>query len=122
IYFIGTSSGPARAHFGAPTLTRIGDFVGTETEVAIAPDGKQYASVVSGDIWLLNIGDGSRKQITETPDPESFPSWTPDSRTVTFSRGNDTWAIHLPESQKDRQQDLKPTAALLKANATSLEW
>jgi Tol biopolymer transport system component len=122
IYFIGYSSGPARAHFGAPTLTRIGDFVGTETEVAIAPDGKQYATVVSGKLWLLNIGDGSRKQITETQEAESFPSWTPDSRTVTFSRGNDTWAVHIPEAQKELQQNLKPTPALLKANATSLEW
>jgi hypothetical protein len=72
IYFIGTSKGPARAHFGAPTLTRIGDFVGTETEVAIAPDGKQYATVVSGDIWLLNIGDNSRRQVIESPETETF--------------------------------------------------
>jgi Tol biopolymer transport system component len=122
IYFIGTSKGPARAHFGAPILTRIGDFVGTETEVAIAPDGKQYATVVSGDIWLLNIGDNSRRQVIESPEKESFPSWTPDSRLMTFSRGNDTWAVNLYEAQKQPGTEFNPTPKLLKANATSLEW
>jgi Tol biopolymer transport system component len=114
IYFVGTAKAPARAHFGAPILTRIGEFEGTETEVSIAPDGKQYAAIVSGNVWLLNIGDGSRKQITETPEQESFPSWTPDSRRVTFSRGNDTWAVSVLDSQ--------PAASVLKPNATSLEW
>jgi len=122
IYFVSTSKVPARAHFGAPTLTRIGDFAGTETEVAISPDGKQYATVVSGDIWLLNIADNSRRQVVESPETESFPSWTPDSRTVTFSRGNDTWAVNLHEVQKEPVSESKPTPKLLKANATSLEW
>ena len=114
VYFVGTSKGPARAHFGAPILTRIGEFEGTETEVSIAPDGKQYATIVSGNVWLLNIGDGSRKQITETPEQESFPSWTPDSRKVTFSRGPDTFAISV--------QNPQPAASVFKPNATSLEW
>lgn len=114
VYLISTAKGPPRAHFGAPILTRIGEFDGTETEVSIAPDGKQYAAIVSGNLWLLNIGDGSRKQITETPEPESFPSWTPDSRRVTFTLGNDTWAVNVLEPQ--------PVPSVLKANATSLDW
>jgi Tol biopolymer transport system component len=114
VYFLSTAKAPPRAHFGAPILTRIGEFEGTETEVSIAPDGKQYAAIVSGNVWLLNIGDGSRKQITETPEPASFPSWTPDSRRITFTRGNDTWAVNVEEPQF--------AASVFKANATSLDW
>jgi len=114
VYFFSTVKAPARAHFGAPILTRIGEFDGTETEVSIAPDGKSYAAIVSGNIWLLNVGDGSRKQITETPEAESFPSWTPDSRRVTFTRGSDTWGVNVLDPQ------LAPS--VLKTNATSLEW
>jgi len=114
VYVLSTAKGRPRAHFGAPTLTRIGEFEGTESEVSIAPDGKQYAAIVSGDVWLLNIGDGSRKQITTLTEPVSFPSWTPDSRRVTFTRGNDTWAVNVDK--------LQPTPSMLKANATSLNW
>jgi hypothetical protein len=39
VYLLSTAKAPPRAHFGAPILTRIGDFDGTETEVSIAPDG-----------------------------------------------------------------------------------
>jgi Tol biopolymer transport system component len=114
VYVLSTAKAPQRAHFGAPILTRIGEFDGTETEVSIAPDGKQYAAIVSGNMWLLNIGDGSRKQITATPEPVSFPSWTPDSRRITFTRGNDTWAVDIQAAQ--------PSPSMLKANATSLDW
>ena len=114
VYFLGTAKAPPRAHFGAPVLTRIGEFEGTETEVSIAPDGKKYAAIVSGNMWLLNIGDGSRKQITATQEPVSFPAWTPDSRRITFTRGNDTWAVNVEEPQ--------PSPSVLKANATSLDW
>ncbi|HET9130823.1 MAG TPA: hypothetical protein VFO86_07745, partial [Terriglobia bacterium] len=99
VYLVSTAKGPARAHFGAPILTRVGEFDGTETEVSIAPDGKQYAAIVSGNVWLLNIGDGSKKQITSTPEPVSFPSWTPDSRRITFTRGSDTWTVNAEEPQ-----------------------
>jgi Tol biopolymer transport system component len=114
VYFLSSAKGPPRAHFGAPTLTRIGDFDGTESEVAIAPDGTHYAAIVSGSVWLLNIGDGSKKQITESPDTASYPSWTPDSRRLTFTRGSDTWAVNTVEPQ--------PAPAMLKENATSLSW
>src|SRR4029079_6819131 len=56
----------------------------------------------------------SRKQITTLTEPVSFPSWTPDSRRDTFTRGNDTWAVNVDK--------LQPTHTKLKANATSLNW
>lgn len=118
IYVVSSASAPPRAHFGAPILTRIGEFEGIETEVAIAPDGKQYAAVVSGNVWLMNVGDGSRKLVTETTEadsfPSSFPSWTPDSRRLTFSRGNDTYAVNVLDPQSP--------PAVFKTNATSLSW
>jgi Tol biopolymer transport system component len=114
VYVLSTAKARPRTHFGAPILTRIGDFEGTESEVSIAPNGKQYAAIVSGNIWLLNIGDGSRKQITATTEPVSFPSWTPDSRRVTFTRGGDTWTVNVEEPH--------PAPSILKANATSLDW
>ncbi len=115
VYFVSTASAPPRSRFGAPLITRIGDFEGgLETEVAIAPDGKQYATIVSGDVWLLNIADGSKKQLTATMEPETFPAWSPDNRTLTFTRGSDTYSINA--SRPDVPE------VLFKTNATSLSW
>lgn len=117
IYIVSSASGPPRAHFGAPTLTRIGEFEGTETEVAIAPNGQQYAVIVSGNLWLLNIADGSKKQITTAVEPRtfaSFPSWTPDNRRLTFTQGVDTYVLNA--------LDLQSAPTLFKANAQSLSW
>src|SRR5712692_3493456 len=74
-----------------PRLTRLADIDGIETEVAVAPDGNRYAVVVSGDVWFLNISTGNRRQITKTPQPETFPAWTPDGKRVSITRGSDTF-------------------------------
>ena len=57
-----------------PRLTRLADIDGTETEVAIAPDGHRYAVIADGDLWLLDMAGGSRERLTRTPEPESFPA------------------------------------------------
>src|SRR5687767_7821412 len=74
-----------------PLLTRIADIDGIETEVALSPDGTRCAVVVDGDLWMLNISDGTSTRITQTAEPESFPAWSPDGRRLTFTRGNDTF-------------------------------
>ena len=44
-----------------PRLTRLADIDGTETEVAIAPDGNRYAVIADGDLWLLDMSAGTRE-------------------------------------------------------------
>ena len=68
-YFF-TATRPNRKILDVPRLTRLADIEGIETEVAVAPDGVQYAVIVSGDLWLLNIASGSRRQITRTDEEE----------------------------------------------------
>src|SRR6476619_4125362 len=91
-YFL-TRTHTGRRAIDIPRLTRLADIDGIETEVSIAPDGVQYAVVVSGDLWLLNTATGARNQITRTSEAETFPAWTPDGQRITFTRGLDTFAI-----------------------------
>src|SRR5438128_2359043 len=93
VWYLFTATRPNRKTLDVPRLTRLADIDGIETEVAVAPDGNRYAVVASGDLWLLNISTGSRRQITKTSQPESFPAWTPDGKGVTFTRGSDTFRI-----------------------------
>src|SRR6185436_10667903 len=107
--FNSMSSGPK--NFGKPRIERLVDIEGVETEVAVAPDGTRLVAVASGDLWLFNLGDGSRRRLTETSTPESFPAFAPDGKRITFTRGNDTFAIST---------DSPSGPELFKENATSL--
>jgi Tol biopolymer transport system component len=101
--------------FGQPRLERLADLDGIETEVSIAPDGNRLVAVVSGDLWLFDIAQGSRQRLTQTIDKESFPAWAPDGQQVSFTRGANTFT--LPAAASDNQEP-----ELFKENATSLSW
>ena len=112
VVFLFNSTRPEHRILDAPRLTRLADIEGTETEVSIATDGNRYAVIVSGDVWILDLSTGSRQQITHTPEPESFPNWTPDGKRVTFTRGPDTFVLNVTNQ----------TQELFRAKATSLAW
>jgi len=63
--------------FGQPRLESLTDLDGNETEVSMAPDGARLVAVASGDLWLFEIASGSRQQLTQSTDKESFPAWAP---------------------------------------------
>jgi Tol biopolymer transport system component len=49
-----------------------------QLEVVPSPDGAQALFVKDADIWLLDLLDGERRNLTETPDRiESDPQWWP---------------------------------------------
>jgi Tol biopolymer transport system component len=96
-----------------PQLSRLADIEGTETEVALSPDGSRCAVIADGDLWMLHLSDGSRVRITDTPEPEAFPSWSQDGR-ITFTRGADTFI--LPGDATSG------TGQLFKSDATNMSW
>src|SRR5262249_55723886 len=95
-----------------PRLRRLVDIDGIETEVAATPDGDRLAVIASGDLWFLNLSNGTRRQNTRTTDAEAFPNWTPDAKRITFTRGPDTYAID-PDTGAE---------GLFRSNATWLSW
>src|SRR5262245_60279366 len=95
-----------------PRLMRLVDVDGIETEVALTRDGNRLAVIASGDLWVLNLPTGERKQITRTPDLESFPAWMPDEKRLSLTRGTNTLSIDAETGTEDT----------LLQNATSLSW
>jgi Tol biopolymer transport system component len=113
VLYLFNSASSGRLTLGEPRLEKLADLEGIETEIAITPDGSRLVAVTSGDLWLFNIADGSRKRLTQTVESERFPAWTPDGKRLTFTKGNDTFvadAADLTSSQ------------LLKENATCMSW
>jgi Tol biopolymer transport system component len=113
VIFLFKSMSSGHKVFGKPRLEKLVDLDGTETELTVSPDGMRLVAVASGDLWLFNINDGSRRRLTETEVAETSPAWAPDGNRVTFTRGSATYAMS-PDRSLDPQ--------LLKENATSLSW
>src|SRR5262245_2605812 len=100
----------------APLLGRLADINGIETEVAISPDGNRLAVIVSGDLWIWTIPSGEHRQLVRTPDPESFPAWSPDGKRITFTRGTDTFAV---DAETGKEELFRPNATSLSISSTN---
>jgi len=112
IYLFNSTGGDRRV-LDAPRLSRIADVEGVETEVALSPDGRRCAVVADGHLWLVNLPDISRFRLTESPEPESFPAWTPDGQRLAFTRGHNTLIV---------TPDGKGTVEPFRQDATNLSW
>jgi Tol biopolymer transport system component len=115
LYLFNAGGGGDRKVMDAPRLSRLTDVDGVETEVAISPDGSHCAIISDGDLWMVSLSDGKKVRLTQTPEPESFPAWSPDGRRVTFSRGPDTFVVPA-EAGPDT------TPEIFKSDATNLSW
>ncbi len=74
-----------------PELTLVGKTFGSR----VSPDGTYLAFAWQGpsqdggfNIWVKTIGGDAPIQVTDHPDMERLPTWSPDSREVAFVRFN----------------------------------
>ena len=62
---------------------------GSLAGAAVSPDGKQVAFVSHGDIFVTSVEYPSTRQITKTPQGESYPSWGADNPTLYYTSDRD---------------------------------
>ncbi len=55
------------------------------TEMALSPNGKEFAFVVRGDIYVASVDQGETKRITNTPGQERSISFSADGRRIVFA-------------------------------------
>ncbi len=73
----GTAYGPMTDRTNVSTQIR---------EMALSPDGKKVAMVAHGEVFAASAKDGGDGvRATDTAAPESFVTWTGDSRSVVYS-------------------------------------
>lgn len=72
----------APATIGVEHLTLTDDI----SDLALSPDGRKVAFVVRGELFAASAKDGGdAARISRTPQSESQPVWSPDSRTLVYS-------------------------------------
>lgn len=76
------------------------------TEFAISPKGDELAFVVRGELFAASIEHGTTRRLTNTPQQERSPAFSPDGRTLYFAaeRGEswDILSVSLARPDEDR--------------------
>jgi Tol biopolymer transport system component len=79
---------------GSPKALRIMPFTsldGSETDPAFSPDGRQIAFTWNREgassIYVMPIGGGEPRRLTNHPGPDTNAAWSPDGQLVAFLRG-----------------------------------
>ena len=52
---------------------------------ALSPDGRRIAASADGDIWIYDLEQGTRTQMTLTPNFETTPAWSPSGERLAYS-------------------------------------
>lgn len=58
---------------------------GNADEMAVAPSGKEIAFIARGEVFVSSVESGVTKKITDTPEQESFLSFTPDGEGLVYA-------------------------------------
>ena len=79
----------------------------------VSPDGKQIAFVSRGEIFVTAVDYPTTKQITNTAESESSPSWGADNRTLAYaSERNGYWNIYIAKISRDEEPNF-PNATVI---------
>ena len=104
IYTMGADNKPVKVNIDivmddAPQISRIAL---RPTAASISPDGKQMAFISRGDLFVASVDHSSVKQISNTPQAESQPCWSPDGKTLVYTSERDGhWNLYSAKIVND---------------------
>jgi Tol biopolymer transport system component/imidazolonepropionase-like amidohydrolase len=73
----------------------------------LSPNGKQVAFIALNDLWLLDVGKGEPRQLTDDSYMELDPTWSPDGKQIAYSSDKEgTEDIYLLDVASGKEQRL----------------
>jgi tricorn protease len=100
LYTMKPGAGPAKvpvriAADGRTTLEKIVPVNEGFTEARLSPNGKEFAYVFRGEIFVTGMEGGITKRITDTPWQERSVSFSPDGRSLVYAaERNNNWNVY----------------------------
>ncbi|WP_339684549.1 S41 family peptidase [uncultured Nonlabens sp.] len=100
IYIMSTSGQPEKVSIslgfdGRHTLDTTVKVNSEFTETSLSPNGKEFAYVFRGEIFVSSIEHGTTKRITNTPYQERSVSFSPDGKTLLYAGEVDnSWNVY----------------------------
>lgn len=87
---------------------------GAELAPALSPDGENVVFSLEGedgtrDLYVRRIGGGTMR-LTATPEPESFPAWSPNGAQIAFlrQRGQHAFGLIVVPALGGRETEVRP--------------
>jgi len=107
------TTGPAVMVFKGRDKKPVG--YGRRDEWAWSPDGKKLAVVHGGDIWVTSADKGEPVNITQSPEHETFPVWSPDGKMIAYTvrydeKGGDERSLHIIPASGGRAKKILNTS------------
>ena len=100
LYTMRPGSEPAKVNVriaadGREPLERVTPVNGGFTQASLSPNGKEFAFIFRGEVFVSSIDGKMVKRITSTPWQERTVSWSPDGRSLVYAAEKDNnWNIH----------------------------
>ena len=76
------------------------------SDISVSPNGKEVVFIAHGDVYTTSVDYSTTKRITNTPQQERDPSFSPDGRTIVYAaeRGK-TWGVYT-STLTDKEEKL----------------
>lgn len=109
IYTMKPGGGPAKvavriAVDGRAALDRVVPVDARFTEMRLSPNGKEFAYVFRGEIFVSAVDGGATKRITDTPWQERSVSFGPDGRTLVYAaETGESWNVYTTSIVRDEE-------------------
>ena len=108
IYTLNPGSEPVKLNVvissdGRSTIDKVVPVNDGFTEARLSPNGKEFAYIFRGEIFVTSIDGGITKRITNTPWQERSVSFSPDGRSLVYAAEKDNnWNVYkVSITQKD---------------------
>ncbi|KYG85262.1 peptidase S41 [Roseivirga seohaensis] len=84
-------------------------------EMAISPNGKEIAFTARGEVFITSVDGSLTKRITNTPEQESFVTFSPDGKSVVYASERDgRWSIFKTTRIRETEEPFFFASTLLK--------
>lgn len=75
------------------------------SEFSLSPNGKEFAFVSRGEVFVSSVAEGTTKRITNTPEQERSVDFSPDGRSIVYAgERNGSWNLYITSLKRKEEK------------------